>query len=313
MQPALCVKVLPRVAQVEAHGCDAGAAGAGVGGFVGEPFCPQRGCLVPVGGVGPLPGGLPVCLRQAPGRAQVVGVDGVQAVVDLCGNGNGALGCGQVQVLALPCALASAHAVFAQQAAFFVVHIGPAQVFGFALGGVPQLGEEVAQGLQQAGVFFVVQEAVGWCALAAGCGEQGFGLEDALAQGVVRVAGGGGVRALACLAALQAALAVVVVLVQAVALQIACGVVLVGDAGAGACAGAAGGLLEAQEFVVAAFCAVAAGGGGSGAFALAAGEVAVGVVLVGGGVGGVALGIAPGAAQRAGDASEIEAKLGSGA
>ncbi len=312
MQPALCVKVLPRVAQVEAHGCDAGAAGTGVGGFVGEPFCPQRGCLVPVGGVGPLPGGLPVCLRQAPGRAQVVGVDGVQAVVDLCGNGNGALGCGQVQVLALPCALASAHAVFAQQAAFFVVHIGPAQVFGFALGGVPQLGEEVAQGLQQAGVFFVVQEAVGWCALAAGCGEQGFGLEDALAQGVVRVAGGGGVRALACLAALQAALAVVVVLVQAVALQIACGVVLVGDAGACACACAAGGLLEAQEFVVAAFCAVAAGGGGSGAFALAAGEVAVGVVLVGGGVGGVALGIAPGAAQRAGDASRLEAELGSG-
>ena len=142
--------------------------------------------------------------------------------------------------------------------------------------------------MQQAGVFFlVVQGAV----LAAGCGKQGLGLEDALAQGVVRVAGGGGVRALACLAALQAALAVVVVLVQAVALQLACGVVLVGDAGAGGAAGAGAGLAEAQEFVVAAFCAVAAGGGGVCAFA----------------------GVAPGAAQRAGDASEIEAKLGSGA
>ncbi len=137
MQPALFVKVLPRVAQVEAHGRDVGAARRGVGGFIGEPFCPQRGCLVPVRGVGPLPGGLPVCLRQAPGRAQVVGVDGVQAAVDLCGHGDGALGCGQIDVLALPCALCSAHAVFAQQAAFFVVHIGPAQVFGFALGGVP--------------------------------------------------------------------------------------------------------------------------------------------------------------------------------
>ncbi len=281
MQPALFVKVLPRVAQVEAHGRDVGAARRGVGGFVREPFCPQRGCLVPVRGVGPLPGGLPVCLRQAPGRAQVVGVDGIQAVVDLCGHGDRPLGCGQVQVLALPCALCAAHAVFAQQAAFFVVHIGPAQVFGFALGGVPEAGEEVAQGLQQAGVFFlVVQGAV----LAAGCGVQGFGLEHALAQGVVGVAGGGGVRALACLAALQAALAVVVVVVQAVGLQIACGVVLVGDAGAGAARAAGAGLAEAQEFVVAAFCAVAAGGGGACAFALAAGEVAVGVVLVGGAV-----------------------------
>ena len=145
--------------------------------------------------------------------------------------------------------------------------------------------------MQQAGVFFfVVQEAVGWCALAAGCGVQGLGLEDALAQGVVRVAGGGGVFALPGAGALQAALAVVVVLVQAVALQIACGVVLVGDAGAGGAAGAGAGLAEAQEFVVAAFCAVAAGGGGSCAF--------VGVTL--------------GAAKRAGDASELEAKLGSG-
>ncbi len=287
VQPALCVKVLPRVAQVEAHGRDVGAARRGVGGFVGEPLCPQRGGFIPVGAVGPLPGGLPVCLRQAPGGTQVVGVDGVQAAVDVCGNRDRPLGCGQVQVLALPCALASAHAVFAQEAAFFVVHIGPAQVFGFALGGVPQLGEEVAQGLQQAGgfrVFFFVQGTV----LAAGCGVQGLGLEDALAQGVVGIAGGGGVRALAGLAALQATLAVVVVVVQAVALQIACGVVLVGDAGAGA----VGGLLEAQEFVVAAFCAVAAGGGGgSGAFA----------------------GVAPGAAQRAGDASRLEAELGSGA
>ena len=137
MQPALCVKVLPRVAQVEAHRRDAGAAGGGVGGFVREPFCPQRGCLIPVGGVGPLPGGLPVGLRQAPGRAQMVGVDGVQAAVDVCGHGDGALGCGQVQVLALPCALCAAHAVFAQQAAFFVVQVGPAQVFCIALGGVP--------------------------------------------------------------------------------------------------------------------------------------------------------------------------------
>ncbi len=276
MQPALCVKVLPRVAQVEAHGRDVGAARRGVGGFVGEPLCPQRGGFIPVGAVGPLPGGLPVCLRQAPGGTQVVGVDGVQAAVDVCGNRDRPLGCGQVQVLALPCALASAHAVFAQEAAFFVVHIGPAQVFGFALGGVPQLGEEVAQGLQQARVFFFVQGTV----LAAGCGVQGLGLEDALAQGVVGVAGGGGVRALAGLAALQATLAVVVVVVQAVALQIACGVVLVGDAGAGAARAAGAGLAEAQEFVVAGVGAVSAGGGGSCAFALAAGEVAVGVVLV---------------------------------
>ena len=310
MQPALFIKVLPRIAQVEAHGRDVGGARRGVGGFVREPFCPQRGGFVPVGGVGPLPGGLPVGLRQAPGCAQVVGVDGVQAVVDLCGHGDRPLGCGQIDVLALPCALCAAHAVFAQEAAVFVVQVSPAQVLCIALGGVPQAGEEVHQGLQQAGVFFlVVQGAV----FAAGCGEQGLGLEDALAQGVVRVAGGGGVWALACLAALQAALAVVVVLVQAVGLQVACGVVLVGDAGVGGAAGAGAGLAEAQEFVVAAFCAVAAGGGGSGAFALAAGEVAVGVVLVGGGVGGVALGIAPGAAQRAGDASKLEAKLGSGA
>ncbi len=292
MQPALCVKVLPRVAQVEAHGCDVGAARRGVGGFVREPLGPQRGGFVAVGGVGPLPGGLPVCLRQAPGRAQVVGVDGVQAAVDVCGNRDRPLGCGQVQVLALPCALASAHAVFAQEAAFFVVHIGPAQVFGFALGGVPEAGEEVAQGLQQARVFFlVVQGAVGLFAVAAGCGKQGLGLEHALAQGIVGVAGGGGVRALACLAALQATLAVVVVVVQAVGLQIACGVVLVGDAGAGAARAAGAGLAEAQEFVVAAFCAVAAGGGGSCAF----------------------VGVALGTAQRAGDASRLEAELGSGA
>ncbi len=218
-------------------------------------------------------------------------MDGVQAAVDVCRNRDGALGCGQVQVLALPCALASAHAVFAQEAAVFVVYIGPAQVFGFALGGVPQLGEEVAQGLQQAGGFRVCFLVVQGTVLAAGCGKQGFGLEHALAQGVVRVAGGGGVRALACLAALQAALAVVVVVVQAVALQIACGVVLVGDAGAGAARAAGAGLAEAQEFVVAGVGAVSAGGGGSGAFA----------------------GVAPGAAQRAGDASRLEAELGSGA
>ena len=69
MQPALFVKVLPRVAQVEAHGWDVGGARRGVGGFVREPFCPQRGCLIPVGGLGPLPSGLPIGLRQAPGRA----------------------------------------------------------------------------------------------------------------------------------------------------------------------------------------------------------------------------------------------------
>lgn len=122
-------------------------------------------------------------------------------------------------------------------------------MFSVALGRAPQAGEEVDQGLQQAGVFFRVVQGI---AIAAGCGVQGLGLEDALAQGVVGVvgvAGGGGVRALARLAALQAALAVVVVLVQAVALQVACGVVLVGDAGAGGAAGAAGGLLEAQEFL----------------------------------------------------------------
>ena len=125
MQPALCVKVLPRVAQVEAHGCDASAAGGGVGGFIGEPLGPQRGGFFTVRGVGPLPGGLPVCLRQAPGRAQVVGVDGVKAVVDLCGHGDRPLGCGQIDVLALPCALCSAHAVFAQEAAVFVVQVSP--------------------------------------------------------------------------------------------------------------------------------------------------------------------------------------------
>ena len=222
MQPALFIKVLPRIAQVEAHGRDVGAARRRVGGFVREPLCPQRGCLIPVGGVGPLPGGLPVCLRQAPGRAQVVGVDGVEAAVDLCGHGDRPLGRGQVQELALPCAGCAAHAVFAQQAAFFVIQVSPAQVLCIALGGAPQAGEEVEQGLQQAGVgLLVVQEAVSWCALAAGCGVQGFGLEDALAQGVVGVPGGGGVFALPGAGALQAALAVVVVVVQAVACGVA--------------------------------------------------------------------------------------------
>lgn len=49
----------------------------------------------------------------------------------------------------------------------------------------------------------------------------------------MRVARGGRVRALARLAALQAPLAVVVVLAQAVALQVARRVVLVAGAGAG--------------------------------------------------------------------------------
>ena len=279
MQPRLFVKGLARVAQVKAHRWDAGAARVWRGGVVREALGPQRGRFVPVGAVGPLPGGLAVALRESARGVQVVTVNGVDAPINLGGNRHGPAGSRQIEVLALAAAIGPAHAVVAQQAGVFIVEVGPAQVFCVARLGAPQAGEELLDALQQAQVFFVFVQCVGAGAV------QRLGLEDALAQGVVGVFGGGGFWALAGAGALQAALAVVAVAVQAVGLQAAGAVVLVVDAGAGAAGAAGAGLLEAQEFVVAGLCAVAAGGGGAGAFALAAQEVAVGVVLEGDGVG----------------------------
>lgn len=97
----------------------------------------------------------------------------------------------------------------------------------------------------------------------------------------MRVLGGGSIWPLAGGGAVQAAFAVVVVAGQAVITeQVACAVVLVGDAVA-ACAG---GLAKAQQTVVAGFAAVGAAGAGAGYVAGAGAAVAVGVVLEGGGV-----------------------------
>jgi len=143
-------------------------------------------------------------------------MDGVDAPIDLGRNRHGAIGRGQVEVLALAAAVGSAHAVVAQQAGVFIVEVGPAQVLCVARLGAPQAGEELLDALQQAQVFFVFVQCVGAGVV------QRLGLEDALAQGVVGVFGGGGVWALPSTGALQAALAVVAVAVQAGGLQAAC-------------------------------------------------------------------------------------------
>ena len=212
MQPRLFVKVLPRVAQVKAHRRDAGGACRGGCRRIREAIGPQGGRFIPVGAVGPLPGGLAVGLRESARGIQVVTVDGVDAPIDLGGNRHGPAGRGQIEVLALAAAVGPAHAVVAQQAGVFIVEVGPAQVFCVARLGAPQAGEELLDALQQAQVFFVFVQCVGAGAV------QRLGLEDALAQGVVGVFGGGGVWALAGAGALQAALAVVAVAVQAVGL-----------------------------------------------------------------------------------------------
>ncbi len=155
MQPRLFVKGLPRVAQVKAHRRDAGAACRGGCRFVREAPGPQRRRFVSVGAVGPLPGGLAVGLRQAPGSVQVVRMDGVDAPIDLGRNRHGAAGSRQVKVLALAATIGPAHAVVAQQAGVFIVEVGPAQVFCVARLGAPQAGEELLDALEQAQVFFV--------------------------------------------------------------------------------------------------------------------------------------------------------------
>ncbi len=137
-------------------------------------------------------------------------MDGVDAPIDLGGNRHGAIGRGQVEVLALASAVGAAHAVLAPQAGVFIVEVRPAQVFCVAGAGAPQAGEELLDALQQAQVFFVFVQCVGTGVV------QRLGLEDALAQGVVGVFGGGGVAPLPGAGALQAALAVVAVAVQAV-------------------------------------------------------------------------------------------------
>ena len=128
-------------------------------------------------------------------------------------------------------------------------------------GCAPTVSRKSSTAIGQQGVQ-VLASAWGGCAA-----EQGFGLEHPLAQGVVGVFGGGGVWPLAGGGAVQAAFAVVVAAGQAVTEQVACAVVLVGDAGAGGVAACAG--------------------GGAGHVAGAGLAVAVGVVLEGGGVGSV--------------------------
>ena len=241
MQLRLTVEVLPRIPQIERHLRNAGGARGGGRRLARKPLGPRGRLLFPKRTVRPLPRRLPIGLGQLSGRVQVVAVDGVGLALDHCRDRHGAAGGGQVQVLAGAAAGAAAGAVFAQQAAVFGVHVAPAQFLGVAGAGAPQLAPEVQDLLDQAGGFLfafftvvgqqVVQVLAGaWGGCAA---EQGFGLEHALAQGVVGVFGGGGVWPLAGGGAVQAAFAVVVVAGQAVTEQVACAVVLVGDAGAG--------------------------------------------------------------------------------
>ena len=241
MQLRLTVVVLPRIPQVEHHLRNAGGTCVGRGGFVGKPLGPRGRLLFPKRTVRPLPRRLPIGLGQLSGRVQVVAVDGVGLPFDDGRDRHGAAGGGQVQVLAGAAAGAAAGAVFTQQAAVFGVHVAPAQFLGVAGAGAPQLVPEVQEFLDQAeGFLFAFFSVVGqqvvqvFVAAAALCAaEQGLGLEHALAQGVVGVFGGGGVWPLAGGGAVQAAFAVVVVAGQAVAEQVACAVVLVGDAGDG--------------------------------------------------------------------------------
>ena len=156
MQPRLLVKVLPRIAQVEPHRRNAGGPCRWFGRLVREAPGPQGRRLVAVGAVGPLPGRLPVCLGQVPGGIEMIAVDGIQLPVDLGGDRHGAIGRGQVEVLALPAAAGAAHAVFAQQAALLVVQVGPAEVLCIARLGAPQACEEVGDALQEAWFFFVL-------------------------------------------------------------------------------------------------------------------------------------------------------------
>ena len=271
MQLRLAVEVLSGIPQVERHLRNAGAPGRRCRRLARKPLSPRGWLLLPKRTVRPLPRRLTVRLGQLCWCVQVVTVDGEGPSLDHCRDRHGAAGGGQVDVLRIACALAAAGAVFAQQAAVFRVHVGVAQLLGIAGGGAPQLGPKVPQLLKESWLllafFFAVvgQQVVQVLAGAwGGCAaEQGFGLEHALAQGVVGVFGGGGVWPLAGGGAVQAAFAVVVVAGQAVAEQVACAVVLVGDAGAGAVAACAGGLAEAQQAVVAGFAAVGGGAGGA--------------------------------------------------
>ena len=203
MQLRLFVEVLPRVAQVERHFRDAGGTRARCGRLVGEPLGANRGLLISKRTVRPLPSYLPIGLSELSGRVQVVAVHGISGAFDDGRNRHGAAGGGQVDVLAGATAGAAAGAVFAQQAAVFGVHITPAQFLGVAGAGALQLAPEVQELLDQAGGFLfaffsvvgqqVVQVLAGaWGGCAA---EQGFCLENALAQGVVGVFGGGGICA----------------------------------------------------------------------------------------------------------------------
>ena len=310
MQLRLTVEVLPRIPQVERHLRNTGASRAWCRRLAREPLGPRGRLLFPKRTVRPLPRSLPIGLGQPSRRVQVVTVDGVGLPFDDGRYRHGAAGGGQVDVLAGAAAGTAAGAVFAQQAAVLGVHVAPAQFLGVAGAGAPELAPEVEDLLDEAGgflfafFFFIVvgQQVVQVLAGAwGGCAaEQGLGLEHALAQGVVGVFSGGGVGSPAGGGAVQAAFAVVVVAGQAVTEQVACAVVLVGDAGAGAVAAGAGGLAEAQQAVVAGFAAVGAAGAGAGYVAGAALSVAVGVVLEGG---GVCRGVGGGGSGEAGDAA----------
>ena len=205
MQLRLTVEVLAGVAQIERHLRNAGASRGRGGGFAGESLGPRGRLLLPKRTVRPLPRRLPIGLGQLSGRVQVVAVDGVGLAFDDGRDRHGAAGGGQVQVLAGAATGAAAGAVFAQQAAVFGVHVAPAQFFGIAGAGAPQLAPEVQELLDQAeGFLFAFFPVVGqqvvqvFVAAAALCAaEQGLSLEHALAQAVVGVFGGGGVFALA--------------------------------------------------------------------------------------------------------------------
>jgi len=122
-----------------------------------------------------------VCMADAARRIQVVGHGGLDGRVVLHrGHGHRPGGRGQPDVLTRARAQGAARAVLTHERAVLVVDIGVAQALGLAGGGAgggagPQAGEE----RHEAGAR-----------LRGGRRIDGLGLEDALAQRVVGVAGG---------------------------------------------------------------------------------------------------------------------------
>ncbi len=229
MQSTLFIKVLPRIAQVESDIRHRRRARIRRGGWVYKPVLGRRGLFIAKGTESPLPGDLFVALGQAPWRVQVVGVHGVVLAAGVGGYRHGACGRGQVDVVGAAGAVGPACAQLVQQAAVFIVVVLKAQFVcgaGRCGAGVaaPQVAKEGHQAGHEAGVGLIAH----------GRGELGLGFEQALAQGVVHVAGGGAGVAGAYGHGGQAVGGVELVAAQAVAGHGAVGVVVVVDGAGGA-------------------------------------------------------------------------------